>query len=98
MRSQWIATAVRHLRCPLAIVLVFACSGVTPGGRRPAADHGCRGTTGLSGQAVDGDLRLRPGGRHRRLQAEQPGLVRREPSVAAARTWPISSGRMAASI
>ncbi len=40
MRSQWIATAVRHLRCPLAIVLVFACSGVTraEGGQPPTTD------------------------------------------------------------
>ena len=30
------------------------------------------------------DLRLRPGRRHRRLHAEQPGLVRRQPAVAAA--------------
>jgi hypothetical protein len=40
MRSQWIAAAVRHLRCPLAIVLVFACSGVTraEGGQPPTTD------------------------------------------------------------
>ena len=40
MRSQWIATAVRHLRCPLAIVLVFACSGVAraEGGQPPTTD------------------------------------------------------------
>ena len=41
MRSQRIETAVRHLLCPLAIVLVFACSGVARAegaGQPPTAD------------------------------------------------------------
>jgi hypothetical protein len=40
MRSQWIERAVRNLRCPLAIVLVLACSGVTraEGGQPPTTD------------------------------------------------------------